>query len=122
MPPDLPNDQALNLKKRARRRLVGAIALVLLMVIVLPQVLQDRVAMSQHENIKITMPSAIDNTNFEPMVKHENNVEINEVLASNPEAEAIVENAIASNEGDTKAVENKEPAIKAEQPLPPKKS
>jgi DedD protein len=32
-------DQELNLKKRARRRLVGAIALVLLMVIVLPMIL-----------------------------------------------------------------------------------
>ena len=32
MPPELTNDQELSLKKRARRRLVGAIALVLLMV------------------------------------------------------------------------------------------
>lgn len=56
MPPELHNEQELNLKKRARRRLVGAIALVLLMVIVLPQVLQDRAAHTQQETIKITMP------------------------------------------------------------------
>lgn len=35
-------DQGLSFKKRARRRLVGAIALVLLMVIILPMVLEDR--------------------------------------------------------------------------------
>lgn len=57
MPPDLPNEQELNLKKRARRRLVGAIGLVLLMVIVLPRVLQDRAALAPQEAIKIIMPA-----------------------------------------------------------------
>jgi DedD protein len=50
-------DQELNLKKRARRRLVGAIALVLLMVIVLPMVLKDRAATSPQEQVTITLPS-----------------------------------------------------------------
>lgn len=50
------NDLELALKKRARRRLVGAIALVLFMVIVLPMVLQDRAALAPQEAIKITMP------------------------------------------------------------------
>ncbi|MDD2932263.1 MAG: SPOR domain-containing protein [Methylotenera sp.] len=118
MPPDLPNDQALNLKKRARRRLVGAVALVLLMVIVLPQILQDRVAISQHESIKITMPDTISTTNPESMIGHENKIEINEVLAADTEAEAVVENVIESKESDSKAVEDKEPALKAEKPLP----
>lgn len=53
---DSPNDQELALKKRARRRLVGAIALVILMVILLPRILQDRVALAPQEAIKITMP------------------------------------------------------------------
>jgi len=56
MPPDLPNEQELILKKRARRRLVGAVALVLLMIVILPQVLQDRALLAQQEPIKITMP------------------------------------------------------------------
>ena len=56
MPPELPNEQELTLKKRARRRLVGAVALVLLMVIILPQILQDRALQAQQEPIKITMP------------------------------------------------------------------
>ncbi len=51
------SDQELNFKKRARRRLVGAIALVLLMVIILPMVLKDRAASTPQEKIAITMPS-----------------------------------------------------------------
>jgi len=51
------SDQELNFKKRARRRLVGAIALVLLMVIILPMVLKDRAASNPQEKIAITMPS-----------------------------------------------------------------
>ncbi len=50
-------DQALAFKKRARRRLVGAIALVFLMVIVLPMILKDREAAIQEEEIEISMPS-----------------------------------------------------------------
>lgn len=58
MPPDSQNEQELMLKKRARRRLVGAIALVLLMIILLPQVLQDRVAQTRQDPIKIVMQDA----------------------------------------------------------------
>lgn len=50
------SDQELNLKKRARRRLVGAIALVLLMVIVLPMILKDRAATQPQDKITITLP------------------------------------------------------------------
>ncbi|MSP86349.1 MAG: sporulation protein [Methylotenera sp.] len=58
VPPELANDQELSLKKRARRRLVGAIALVLLMVTVLPMVLQDRASLAPQPAIKIIMPEA----------------------------------------------------------------
>ena len=51
------SDLELNLKKRARRRLVGAIALVLLMVILLPILLKDRGASSSQEKITITLPN-----------------------------------------------------------------
>ena len=50
-------EQELNIKKRARRRLVGAIALVLLMIIVLPMILKDRAAITPAEKITITLPS-----------------------------------------------------------------
>ena len=59
MSPDLPIDLEINLKKRARKRLVGAIALVLLMLIVLPIILQDRTSLTQTEGIKITMPEPV---------------------------------------------------------------
>lgn len=51
-------DQALALKKRARRRLVGAIALVLLMLIILPNVLKDREQEELRAPITLTMPEA----------------------------------------------------------------
>lgn len=56
MPPVLPNEQELNLKKRARRRLVGAIVMVILMLIILPKILQDRAALVPQAAIKISMP------------------------------------------------------------------
>lgn len=52
---DPSSDQEVILKKRARRRLVGAIALVLLMVIVLPMILKDRTASPPQEKITITL-------------------------------------------------------------------
>src|SRR3989338_8928252 len=88
MPPDLPNEQALNLKKRARRRLVGAIALVLLMVIVLPQVLQDRAAMTQLETIKITMPNT--NSTFKPMHVDKSAIEFQQSKEVAPQQKAVV--------------------------------
>ncbi len=56
MQKDTSSDQELNLKKRARRRLVGAIALVLLMIIVLPMLLKDRAASQPQDKITITLP------------------------------------------------------------------
>lgn len=50
-------DQGLDFKKRARRRLVGAIALVFLMVIILPMILEDREASAPNDAIEITMPN-----------------------------------------------------------------
>ena len=57
------NEQEIQFKKRARRRLVGAIALVLLMVTVLPMVLDDRAAKSPPQEIAISIPSQ-DGTDF----------------------------------------------------------
>lgn len=57
------NEQEIQFKKRARRRLVGAIALVLLMVTVLPMVLDDRAAKAPQPEIAISIPSQ-DGTEF----------------------------------------------------------
>jgi len=118
---DLQVDQALILKKRARRRLVGAVALVLLMIIILPQILQDRSALAKPEPIKITMPE----------VKHEQTSEPNEpqVLAqpvieqsvtepqNTAETELIdtpnVENIAAIKEAEAKELERRKSLAKA---------
>lgn len=57
MPPNQINDQELQFKKRARRRLVGAIALVLLMITILPMILDDRAEQAPPQEIAITIPS-----------------------------------------------------------------
>jgi DedD protein len=51
------DEQEIQFKKRARRRLVGAIALVLLMVTILPMVLDDRSAHLSQQEIMISIPS-----------------------------------------------------------------
>ena len=65
MAAEAANDLELQLKKRARRRLVGAIALVLLMVIVLPIVLRDRSAEQAKPEVTITIPNEIKPTQQE---------------------------------------------------------
>src|SRR5690606_17944416 len=51
------DEQEIQFKKRARRRLVGAIALVLLMVTILPMVLDDRSTDQPQQEIAISIPS-----------------------------------------------------------------
>lgn len=76
------NDQELTLKKRARRRLVGAIALVLLMVIVLPMILKDRSIKQPVDEITITLDSQRkpeilpDVSDFDSNVVPSNEVEV----------------------------------------------
>ena len=49
--------QEIEFKKRARRRLVGSIALVLLMIVVLPMVLVDKHHETPKQDLVITIPS-----------------------------------------------------------------
>ncbi len=109
MPPDLPNEQELTLKKRARRRLVGAIALVLLMVIILPQVLQDRAVLVQQEPIKITMPE-LANIPDESVV---NNPAVSGTANQQPESESLA--ALSPESSDEIASYNK--AVDSKSPL-----
>lgn len=53
--------QEIEFKKRARRRLVGSIALVLLMIVLLPMVLVDKHIDSPHQDLVITIPSEDSN-------------------------------------------------------------
>ena len=51
------NEQEIQFKKRARRRLVGAVALVLLMIVLLPMLLEDKIAQTPKEDVVISIPS-----------------------------------------------------------------
>jgi len=87
------NDQELTLKKRARRRLVGAIALVLFMVIVLPMVLKDRSNKQPADEVTITL-----NDNKPAIVPEVSDFDSNVVPASE---EAVEANAQQSEQPST---------------------
>jgi len=55
-----PSEQEIQFRKRARRRLIGAIALVLLMVTLLPMVLDDQRDQAPQPEIAISIPSQED--------------------------------------------------------------
>ena len=113
-------DQELNLKKRARRRLVGAIALVLLMVIVLPMILKDRSASQPQDKITITLPN--EQVQAEASDFDSNIVPTEPSITALPEA---TEPAVAAPETeaatpDPEASANKTlPAAKPEEPNAP---
>ncbi len=67
------SEQDLLLRKRARRRLVGAIALVIMAIVILPMVL-DRVPKPEGEEIEITIPSENLEAEFSPIVAPETGV------------------------------------------------
>ncbi|MDR2875169.1 MAG: SPOR domain-containing protein [Methylobacillus sp.] len=54
------SEQEIQLRKRARRRLVGAIALVLAMVVILPMVLDDRETKAPQPEIVVNIPNQAD--------------------------------------------------------------
>lgn len=130
MPPELPNEQELILKKRARRRLVGAVALVLLMIIILPMILKDRVVTDPQEAIKISMPETKTDDFSSTVVPQDGKVD-----APKPEEGAAVDDSPAeeqvvpepapqtkaevkpeSKAAETKAAETKPAEPKVEKP------
>lgn len=104
MPPNQLSDQELQFKKQARRRLVGAIALVLLMVTVLPMILDDRANEVPPQDIEITIPGQ-ENSDF-----------TSKIVPVDPEEMADTRVALIPEEA--KPVEKAEPA-KADTPLKP---
>jgi DedD protein len=89
---EIASEQELNFKKRARRRLVGAIALVVLMIIVLPMILKDRNATGAQEKITITLPS--EQAQSEPS-DFDSSVAPDETIIALPEAGGAKEEATA---------------------------
>jgi len=102
------NEQEIQFKKRARRRLVGAIALVLLMVTVLPMVLDDRAAKAPQQEIAITIPSQ-DGPGFTSKIVPVN-PENQPVLAppiGEPKPESQPESKTVEPKAESKAESNK---------------
>lgn len=122
---DLQVDQALILKKRARRRLVGAIALVLLMLIILPQVLQDRSAQTAPSTIKITMPeseqvqvseenNALEPTSNPSLAEPQQAIEDTPALIQvEPEVTPTPDAVAALKEAEAKELEQKKSLVKS---------
>jgi len=104
------NEQEIQFRKRARRRLVGAIALVLLMVAVLPMLLDDHSTEVQQQEIAINIPSQ-DNSDF-----------TSRVVPTAPESElpadSTAEDAVTANSSAAEPMP--EPAPASEAPTEPK--
>lgn len=109
MPSELPNDQELILKKRARRRLVGAVALVLLMIIILPMILKDRAMTSPQEAIKISMPETKADDFSSTVVPQGGKVD-----APKPEEGAAVDDSPAEEQIKSESTPIVKPDIKPE--------
>ena len=114
MQKDTSSDQELNLKKRARRRLVGAIALVLLMIIVLPMLLKDRAASQPQDKITITLPG--EQQTVTPAAPSDFDSSIVPTEPPTPSAEstgsAIDPEASAKSEKEQSVPVAKEPVVK----------
>jgi len=66
--------QELEFKKRARRRLVGSVALVLLMIVVLPMILKDKHPEPLNQNLVISIPSESDSATTPPAIQADQNI------------------------------------------------
>lgn len=105
------NEQEIQFKKRARRRLVGAIALVLLMVTVLPMLLDDRTVKTPQQEIAITIPSQENSDFTSKVVPITPETQPQAAPEPEPEPEAIDESA-AMTKADSEPVA--QPAEKAD--------
>jgi DedD protein len=95
---EIASEQELNFKKRARRRLVGAIALVLLMIIVLPIILRDRDSSNTQEKITITLPS--EQVQPEP-TDFDSSIAPDETIVTLPQVEDLAKEVAAAPQSNT---------------------
>jgi DedD protein len=99
-------EQELQFKKRARRRLVGAIGLVLLMITILPLLLKDKTEQSVSKDILISIPSQDAQLNKQS-IEEKHNQDNSGSLASTQPQDAAVPNP---NSND-KPLEETKPAV-----------
>lgn len=107
------DEQEIQFRKRARRRLVGAIALVLLMVTVLPMVLDDRSANLPQQEIEISIPSQDDDEFTSSVTPY--NPEPETAVQAETLPETTPQDALAT---ETPAVAEADAATAAKTPAP----
>ena len=96
-------EQEIQFKKRARRRLVGAVALVLLMIVLLPILLEDKLAQTPKEDVVISIPSQDNQFQTKP--------EAGSVSQDQPEkASAVPSSALNAPVMDSSLTDNQVPA------------
>ena len=116
---ELASEQELNFKKRARRRLVGAIALVVLMIIVLPMILKDRNAANTQEKITITLPS--EQAQSEPS-DFDSSVAPDETNIALPEADSAAKDEVTVPESSPVNAPSESVNVKSESAAPIKET
>lgn len=116
------DQQEIEFKKRARRRLVGAIALVLLMVTILPMILDDRSGSQPQQEIAITIPSQDDEeftSKVAPLTEEVIDLEPAIEPAAEPKQAPSTAKPVEPDAPVAKAPESK-PAAQAANPATPK--
>lgn len=115
------DEQELQFKKRARRRLVGSVALVLVMIVGLPMLLEDRNDQIPKPPVSITIPSQDSLDEIAPEVTQDTKEQQNtqqEVLkqtAAEDLTDPSVDPEAAANEVTQKAIPETKPDAKVEE-------
>lgn len=116
------SDQSLLMKKRARRRLVGAIALVLIMIVVLPMLLEDRDINGTNETVDIIMPSqdaeGLETADIDEVLEVPMSLPDSEASDADTDAVAEVKINAPSTAPDIKPKEPKKVEIEEKSPAP----
>ncbi|HWU33764.1 MAG TPA: SPOR domain-containing protein [Methylovorus sp.] len=122
MASDNLSEQEIQFKKRARRRLVGAIALVLLMVTVLPMLLDDRASKAPQQEIAISIPSQDSEFNSKIVpVKPEASATTEQADSAIPEDQPVTEPAAGDEIAPlTPPVESRPAAVAPTKTVPAK--
>ena len=110
------SEQELQFKKRARRRLVGAIGLVLLMITILPLLLKDKTEQAASKDILISIPSQDAQLNNQS-IEEKHNQENSASLANTQPQDAAVSNQNSNDKPLEEAKPLVSPAVESAAPV-----
>ena len=110
------SEQELQFKKRARRRLVGAIGLVLLMITILPLLLKDKTEQAASKDILISIPSQDAQLNNQG-IEEKHNQENSASLANTQPQDAAVSNPNSNDKPLEEAKPLVSPAVESAAPV-----